>query len=734
MKEGASRDSYRAFSQFEKYKHILNSNEVLDVARSETTARFLLENNKNFFYWSLKYIKDEPYLKDLLIELASTDRYNLIYQLKELKDYTYLQEVVEAIFADSLHSLSDVVKIIKDKPFTKDLLFSYARRWSFYFLFSDVIKELPYAEELFIEFAKTDPPYIIYCLEKYKGIPYKDKMLEVVSKEENYSEVLKKNPFTILDSKKEIAHLPFSEKIISLASKKETILSAVENYPLRTFEYIYLLKEVGLLKEALLIATKKLPYKFIEVADSESIHELDNKNELAMIAISTLVDDFSKEQSKDNYLKLLRWMNNLHEYDREVRFYMLKNLSLDHMYSLIVQWREEIYTSTFYGIVDNMLIKLEAEGIDIAELVKRNGKTRMGKFLEACASFDRIDDVLNTIDSKEKQGEFLFGFIQEFLDNEKNMVTNAISIAEILSSSKNEGVIKVFESLIVEKYTESINSWRSKYAIVLWLIASSHAKKSWGAWFAERAKEYELPPMEIMPSNDLFDSKRRNIQRYHFYKDKDWEESFNNFLIEYWFTAKEIRNMWKEESVSSEKWWKLENNEDYISLVKENKDTGKSIHIFANKPEQEYDYDLRQIMEKMELESIVVVHRGHSYHLRKTIEKIPKIARMVFVGSCWGYQNIWKIIGKAPLAHIISTKWTWSKFVNDPMFKEVTERILNGEDIDWEKVWDGTKRRIETNPAKNIRNYALRNLKKYIRPDKNFWTLFYKAFMKYSSK
>lgn len=60
---------------------------------------------------------------------------------------------------------------------------------------------------------------------------------------------------------------------------------------------------------------------------------------------------------------------------------------------------------------------------------------------------------------------------------------------------------------------------------------------------------------------------------------------------------------------------------------------------------------------------------------------------MVFLWSCWWFQNIWKTLDKSENAQIISTKWTWVKLVNDTLFKIINDKILKWEDIVWDNVW-----------------------------------------------
>ena len=83
-----------------------------------------------------------------------------------------------------------------------------------------------------------------------------------------------------------------------------------------------------------------------------------------------------------------------------------------------------------------------------------------------------------------------------------------------------------------------------------------------------------------------------------------------------------------------------------------------------------------------------MVHRGHSYHTGNTIERLTNDAKMVFLGSCGGFQNVTETLKKSPNAQIISTKGTGTMHVNDPLFKIINEELLsNKTTITWEQIW-----------------------------------------------
>jgi len=67
--------------------------------------------------------------------------------------------------------------------------------------------------------------------------------------------------------------------------------------------------------------------------------------------------------------------------------------------------------------------------------------------------------------------------------------------------------------------------------------------------------------------------------------------------------------------------------------------------------------------------------------------------------------------------------------VNDPMFKEINNRILNGQDI----VWSEIRKKMDNNFKKWDQN-VYKNFLNYVRPDENLWALFYKKYKELSFK
>ncbi len=313
----------------------------------------------------------------------------------------------------------------------------------------------------------------------------------------------------------------------------------------------------------------------------------------------------------------------------------------------------------------------------------------MVTFLRTGAQSNKLDEFLNTMDTNQ-QTEVLEKFAGS-LDQTNNLLSESVTLGETLVYilKGNGKILNILENKIKNEY-ERLKKENPDIAKLYGLIASTHADTAMShqPWFREMREKYKLPDLSQIESKELFINDGVNVQQHFFYDDtegggaspKEWDghNSFRHFILSYggkvsW--EKDGSNIQVEGNGENE--WKIEDKGSYVILQKE-KNNGKRIEIYANKPSSEDDgpEDIQKEFEEMNLKSIVVVHRGHSYHADKTIERIPNIARIVNLGSCGGFNNMSAVLEKAPNAHVLATKGTGSMLVNDVLFKRINEKVL----------------------------------------------------------
>jgi hypothetical protein len=117
----------------------------------------------------------------------------------------------------------------------------------------------------------------------------------------------------------------------------------------------------------------------------------------------------------------------------------------------------------------------------------------------------------------------------------------------------------------------------------------------------------------------------------------------------------------------------------------------------------------------------IVIHRGHSYHLKYTISQLSSSAKIIVLGSCGSYQNLNAVLQICPDAQIVSSKEVGSSLVNEPVLKLINESLLFQDDIDWINMWNILGKQFEGSEAEE-------RFENYIPPHRNLGALFIKAF------
>ena len=159
---------------------------------------------------------------------------------------------------------------------------------------------------------------------------------------------------------------------------------------------------------------------------------------------------------------------------------------------------------------------------------------------------------------------------------------------------------------------------------------------------------------------------------------------------------------------------------------------GKKIWIYANLPlnndenlDDTAQIHLNEYLEENELYPSVVVHRGHSYWLPRTLERMPGGAKLIVLGSCGGYKNLNKILDICPDAHIISTKEIGKGDINTPVLTVVNQNLLAGKPLQWQNVWASLTKQFSTKDKGTRESWDA-----YVPPYRNLGAIFIKAYNK----
>ncbi len=401
-------------------------------------------------------------------------------------------------------------------------------------------------------------------------------------------------------------------------------------------------------------------------------------------------------------------INALHdEKSEQVRFKKIDSLSPTELYYLCVLGEEEIYTSSYLGVYKKIFERMKAKNSN--EILELTHHDFYKKFIKMAAGYNQLDDFLKRMDSTTAN-DIMRSFVTDLAA--KNTLEDAVDVADSYSSITNKKIKKLildqvqknlFEDPQITKRAEII--YRLLYTIFLSMDSANHV---------DLTKQLGINPVFFMPNKLLQDTSGTIIIQQFFYGDKDGKGVFESFVDRF-------RNPN----------WKITKKEEWIE-VKSLK--GRKITIYANKPlDTEKDLDaeaqkhLIQYMTVMQDNPTVVIHRGHSYYLKYTLEQLASSAKIVLLGSCGGYQSLNKVLEICPEAQIISSKQVGTGVINQELINVITEQLRQGKDLNWPLLWKGISDKFTNAQDKEKFN-------DYIPPHKNLGAIFIMAYEKAAEK
>jgi hypothetical protein len=410
----------------------------------------------------------------------------------------------------------------------------------------------------------------------------------------------------------------------------------------------------------------------------------------------------------------VREINALHTVDNPaVRFKVLDPLTPAELYYLIVLSEDEIYTSSYLGVYERIFQRMPNPYGD--SLIMQVHGDYFRKFIKMAAAYNKLDHFLGTMD-KQNAGTIMKSFI---IHLEKANEEEAVDVADSYSSifEKNPALARFILGEVKANYDKNIAAGDKKGTVIYNLLQTLFESAD-STNRTDLSARLGIPPVYSVDYNSLADDSGRVIQQVFFYgdQDKDGQNSFMNFLA--MFRPRP--------GVRPE--WKIAENPQWVTISSLK---GKPVLIFANKPlfgpddpDDKAQKALAAYLEDRHLKPTIVIHRGHSYHVKYTIFQMPPTARIVVLGSCGGYNNLSEVLKINEDAHIISSKQVGTKAVNEPILQAINNTLLAGKDIEWLPMWRELTARFQNDPV------AKEKFDDYIPPYKNLGAIFIKAYRK----
>ena len=400
-------------------------------------------------------------------------------------------------------------------------------------------------------------------------------------------------------------------------------------------------------------------------------------------------------------------INNLHdESNLAIRMKAIQPLNATDLYFMLVMGENDIYTSSYKHSFNRMLQLMGSKPRTDSLLLSVNFD-HFRKFIKMAANYNKLDTFLKLMPPLRSE-LVMRGFVANL---DYNNLEDAVDVADAYSSITDKNLLQSMMENVMQNENRAIaqnnKSSRIIYGLLKTIFLSADEKNN-----IDVAAQTGIPPIYDVANKYMQDEKGNIVEQVFFYGDKDGKLFYPSF-----------RNSF------SDKDWKVTEKKEWMEAVS----VKGNVMVFANKPldndanlDDSAQVHLGAYLEEQNLKPSVVVHRGHSYWLERTMSRMPGDAKIVLLGSCGGYQNLSKILEINPDAHIISTKEIGTGDINRPILTYMNDVFADGSDLNWRKMWAGLTKTFSADQSKAVRD----SWDDYVPPYKNLGAIFLKAYTK----
>ena len=401
-------------------------------------------------------------------------------------------------------------------------------------------------------------------------------------------------------------------------------------------------------------------------------------------------------------------INNLHEQNNlNIRMRAIDPLSAEELYYVIVMGENDIYTSSYKHSFTRLLQRMgtRPRGDSLLLNVKMDF---FKKFIKMAANFNQLDTFLKTM-PVNNSATLMKAFVANLDDG--NNLEDAVDVADSYSSITDTLLLQNILKNVMANEQKRINQNNIKGKTIYGLLKTIFFSANNNS--IDLTSQIGIPSIYSLDYKYIADDSSRVIEQVFFYGDEDGKMYFPQFINS--FSPKE---------------WKINYQKEWVEIKSL---TGKKVWIYANLPlnnDQNLDdtaqIHLAKYLAKNDLEPSVVVHRGHSYWLPRTLDRMVGGAKIIVLGSCGGYKNLNQIISTSPDAHIISTKEIGKGDINRPILNYLNQSIASGKKLVWKDMWASLTKLFYSDNNKGMRE----SWDDYIPPYKNLGAIFIKAYNK----
>lgn len=543
-------------------------------------------------------------------------------------------------------------------------------------------------EILLRKYAQSNPDRIFSALMENPDVPFRDSLILIAG----YKFPRQLYDFAQANNKLGFAIRKIEDPLIQAVVKMAKSNSGQLYFPFldnilkgkQSIEEIDAVKDDHVKYYKLLVKTR---IDYVQrIINKESVYEME------------AIEYWLGKKAKDYFVHTI---NELHNETDAVRFRILNQLSPEELYYLVVYTESDIYTSSYTrGVYPIMMQKVGNRGDSLLQIVNFD---RFKKFIRMAAGFNTLSDFLNSFPDKGQAERLMTAFVNGLenasgLEDGVDVADSYASIAETmkpLAEKMLQNVKANYDKNVAKNNRRGVVMYNLLYKLFLSADSTNNVDLS---------KEFGIPPVYNVNYNLLAEEAKPVVMQVFFYGDVDGRIFYQAF-------ARQFANAS----------WKITDNPQWITITSTR---GKPITIYANKPlDEEKNLDskaqeaLMEHLAEKNIEPTIVVHRGHSYYAPYTIKNIQPSAKIVFLGSCGGYNLIHDVLSHAPDAHIIASKQIGKGSINQAFFDLLNQKLLDGNNIDWIPFWSEFKTKV-----------GVDGFEDYIPPHKNLGVIFIKAY------
>jgi hypothetical protein len=641
-------------------------------------------------------INDAAFLPELEKEKAIR---SLAFFMKEVDKNIAQQKTDMYDIPGALKSYREVLTaILTHKPFVSILVPLNARRTQLLASAFSQYKEHTLIDDMVVyKRISSSPEFILQFLETKPGYKYTDSLLLKAAADDpmKINSYLNQGKRTVQDKIRNNRNI-YLQQIVFLSGDK----NATELLP-----FIIPIAEKKLMQEDILVQRKDVTQYFQLLVNTVQESRMAKGDDFLFLKP---LRAGVKRKALDFYVNQI---NELHSSPDAVRFVSVKGLRPEDLYYIITSCGEELYTSSYLGLYKRLMESFKNQSADSLFGIVKYDQFRT--FMRLAANYNVLTDFLHNM-PPEKMVELVKQFIGGIGNDTEAGLEKAMDIADFFAGL---GSATDIIDLIQSELQSNLNRSRTQqqylgvrlYSILLEVF---ELVKQGGSQSQLWSK---LGNYEILKRSALEDKRGEVVELMLFYGDKDGVASFNNFLKQYADASK----------------WKIEKNPNWVAVRSA---IDPTVVIYANIPLETKEDELEMptqdslvaYLAQQSLEPAILIHRGHSYHLDKTLKQLTPSVKLAVLGSCGSYNKAISIANINPNVQVIGSRKTGAKSINDPIVEVINETLVEKRDIVWAETW----KKLSDRFSKDEQTLSMFN--EYFPPDNNLSLFVLKLFMFHS--